>query len=519
MRATGLAVIPRDRRRDGRARTSSSPSTPASSEMIIIEMNPPPSSQSNTLASRSRRPALAKIATRSWPLGYTLERDHKRHPRETPASPQAVDRLRRRQGPPRFAFEKFPGADGELGHTDEVVRARSWRSGAPSRRPGQGRQLQPDRPLGPGHEAVPSSPSSSAASVRPGPGAAMAARRAMRAGLLHERGGLRAPARIDPWFPRAASRTLVDEDEGHARRGRRAGRQAARRRANTCDASAACRTGASPEGDGHVGGAGAPGAPTASPIFSASTRAPPSSRPRRRTCTRRTDGPRRRRSTASPSSPVEQGAADRQEEDRHPGRRAQPRRSGHRVRLLLRPRRAGYLRKGRLRDDHDQWPATPRTVSTDYDTADRLYFEPLSARGRARDPRRREADGRDRQFGADAAAHHVPLQNAGVKLLGTSADAIDRAEESPALRRPAQEARSRRPPEVAHGLGGARDRRSRQYPSWCGPRTSSARGRSSTSPRASSTSCTALAGPRAAEISVVARRRGGRAHPHRPVPA
>ena len=46
-------------------------------------------------------------------------------------------------------------------------------------------------------------------------------------------------------------------------------------------------------------------------------------------------------------------AAHRQEEDRDPGRRAQPHRPGHRVRLLLRARGHGLARRG-LRDPHGQ---------------------------------------------------------------------------------------------------------------------------------------------------------------------
>ena len=47
------------------------------------------------------------------------------------------------------------------------------------------------------------------------------------------------------------------------------------------------------------------------------------------------------------------GAADRQEKDHGAGRRAEPHRPGHRVRLLLRACRAGAAR-GRLRDHHGQ---------------------------------------------------------------------------------------------------------------------------------------------------------------------
>ncbi|MFN8448560.1 MAG: hypothetical protein U0521_08220 [Anaerolineae bacterium] len=55
--------------------------------------------------------------------------------------------------------------------------------------------------------------------------------------------------------------------------------------------------------------------------------------------------------------------------------------------------------------------AATRTVSTDYDTADRLYFEPLTAEGRAEYRRRRKAGQRAGAVRrADSAQHR---QNAG----------------------------------------------------------------------------------------------------------
>ena len=39
----------------------------------------------------------------------------------------------------------------------------------------------------------------------------------------------------------------------------------------------------------------------------------------------------------------------------------------------------------------------PETVSTDYDTSDRLYFEPLTGRGRRQRHRRRDGGGRRRR--------------------------------------------------------------------------------------------------------------------------
>jgi carbamoyl-phosphate synthase large subunit len=69
------------------------------------------------------------------------------------------------------------------------------------------------------------------------------------------------------------------------------------------------------------------------------------------------------------------GAPDGAPEDRHPGRRPEPHRAGHRVRLLLRAQRA------RAREDGFETimvNCNPETVSTDYDTSDKLFFEPLT---------------------------------------------------------------------------------------------------------------------------------------------
>jgi carbamoyl-phosphate synthase large subunit len=61
--------------------------------------------------------------------------------------------------------------------------------------------------------------------------------------------------------------------------------------------------------------------------------------------------------------------------DHGPRRRAEPHRPGHRVRLLLRARR---LRAARDGYETIMVNCNPETVSTDYDTSDRLYFEPLT---------------------------------------------------------------------------------------------------------------------------------------------
>jgi carbamoyl-phosphate synthase large subunit len=76
----------------------------------------------------------------------------------------------------------------------------------------------------------------------------------------------------------------------------------------------------------------------------------------------------------------------------------------------------------------------PETVSTDYDTADRLYFEPLTFEDTIaickEEASRGTLEGVIVQFGGQTPLKlAVPLARAGIKLLGTSADAIDRAED------------------------------------------------------------------------------------------
>ncbi len=76
----------------------------------------------------------------------------------------------------------------------------------------------------------------------------------------------------------------------------------------------------------------------------------------------------------------------------------------------------------------------PETVSTDYDTADRLYFEPLTFEDVMAVIECERSGGGEVacvvQFGGQTPLRlSVALQQAGVKLLGTSADSIDLAED------------------------------------------------------------------------------------------
>ena len=72
----------------------------------------------------------------------------------------------------------------------------------------------------------------------------------------------------------------------------------------------------------------------------------------------------------------------------------------------------------------------PETVSTDYDTSDRLYFEPLGFEDVMNILELEKPEGVVIQFGGQTPLRlALPLQRAGVKILGTSPDAIDLAED------------------------------------------------------------------------------------------
>jgi len=74
--------------------------------------------------------------------------------------------------------------------------------------------------------------------------------------------------------------------------------------------------------------------------------------------------------------------------------------------------------------------SNPETVSTDYDTSDRLYFEPLTREDVLNVIEREKPEGVIVQFGGQTPLRlAVPLRNAGIKILGTSPDSIDRAED------------------------------------------------------------------------------------------
>ncbi len=72
----------------------------------------------------------------------------------------------------------------------------------------------------------------------------------------------------------------------------------------------------------------------------------------------------------------------------------------------------------------------PETVSTDYDTSDKLYFEPLTVEDVLSIYEKEKPEGVIVQFGGQTPLNLArELAEAGVKILGTSPESIELAED------------------------------------------------------------------------------------------
>jgi carbamoylphosphate synthase large subunit len=89
----------------------------------------------------------------------------------------------------------------------------------------------------------------------------------------------------------------------------------------------------------------------------------------------------------------------------------------------------------------------PETVSTDYDTSDRLYFEPLDTASVLAVCRREQPEGVVIQFGGQTPLKlAAALEDAGVRILGTPFGAVDLAEDRERFGRLTDELGIRVPP-------------------------------------------------------------------------
>jgi carbamoyl-phosphate synthase large subunit len=392
---------------------------PADGRMIVIEMNPRVS-RSSALASKATGFPIAKIATK-LAIGYTLDEVPNDITRETPACFEpTIDYVVTKV--PRFAFEKFPGADDELGpqmkSVGEVMAiGRTFKESLGKAL----RSLEIGR-WGLDLEKVPPLDELKRAIVRPSPDRLWQLAEAMRAGMSEAEANQL--TKIDPWFLRNL-RQMIDEDEGVKREGARAledGESLARRkRLGMSDRRIMKLTGTSEE---QVRQARLKFG--VRPVFK-----------RVDTCAAEFEA-----HTPYLYSTYETGFEEHvggglevENEGRPTSKRkiiilgGGPNRIGqgiefdyccvHAVQAL---REDGY--------ETIMVNCNPETVSTDYDTSDRLYFEPLTREDVLEIVDAEKPEGVIVQFGGQTPLRlAVPLMNAGVKLLGTSADAIDRAED------------------------------------------------------------------------------------------
>jgi len=91
--------------------------------------------------------------------------------------------------------------------------------------------------------------------------------------------------------------------------------------------------------------------------------------------------------------------------------------------------------------------SNPETVSTDYDTSDRLYFEPLTHENVLDIAEKEKPDGVIVQFGGQTPLNlAINLKKAGVNIIGTAPENIDRAEDRERFREVLENLGLKQPP-------------------------------------------------------------------------
>jgi carbamoyl-phosphate synthase large subunit len=184
---------------------------PADGRMVIIEMNPRVS-RSSALASKATGFPIAKIAAK-LAVGYTLDELANDITRTTPASFEpTIDYVVVKL--PRFTFEKFPGTPALLTTSMKSVGeamaiggsfCEALQKGLRSMETGLSGLDPVPRPGDGGADAF------RAALSEPRPDRLLMAAEALRAGLTVEE--IQAATRFDPWFIREISRVVAAERE------------------------------------------------------------------------------------------------------------------------------------------------------------------------------------------------------------------------------------------------------------------------------------------------------------------
>ena len=397
---------------------------PADGRMVIIEMNPRVS-RSSALASKATGFPIAKVAAK-LAVGYTLDEITNDITGVTPASFEpTIDYVVTKM--PRFTFEKFPADRADPDHLDEV--GRRGHVDRPDLRgiAAEGAALAGDRPQGLDEVAIEGLADGPAAGRAPG-----GARPADPRPAAGDRAGLPRRPRYREIQCACRLRSLVPRPDPRARRRPRSGcaGTACRRTPRACSSSR--RWASRMPVSAQLAGLSEDDVARAARHWacirctSGSTPARPSSRHARPISTAPT---RSGRDEGEPAE-CEASPSDRQKVIILGGG---PNRIGQGIEFDYCCVHAAFgLHEAGF--ETIMVNCNPETVSTDYDTSDRLYFEPLTAEDVLEivrvEAREGELLGVIVQFGGQTPlklAH--ALAQAGVPILGTSPDAIDLAED------------------------------------------------------------------------------------------
>jgi carbamoyl-phosphate synthase large subunit len=340
---------------------------PEDGEIVVIEMNPRVS-RSSALASKATGFPIAKMAAK-LAVGYALEEIPNDITQATPASFEpTIDYVVTKI--PRFAFEKFPGAEGRLStHMQSVGEAmaigRTFRESFAKALRSRELDAEPDLPAG--DEDL-------LQRLRiPCPDRFDLILEAFKRGIEIE--VVHGCCLVDRWFLRElqALATEGDGTEGQVR---------TYKAVDTCAAEFEAAT----------------------PYYYS--------------------GHERPRADGSASSEVRRG-----ERDSVVILGAGPNRIGQGIEFDYCCVHAAMTVR-ELDRDAVMINCNPETVSTDYDTSDRLYFEPLTAEDVLAVCAQEKPEGVIVQFGGQTPLKLArTLEEAGVPLLGTPVDAIDLAED------------------------------------------------------------------------------------------
>jgi carbamoyl-phosphate synthase large subunit len=340
---------------------------PATDEIVVIEMNPRVS-RSSALASKATGFPIAKIAAR-LAVGYTLQEIDNDITRATPASFEpTIDYCVVKW--PRFAFEKFPGSDAGLStHMKSVGEAMAIGRTFKQAFAKALRSRELDAPCTP-----PSDDETLLAALENGgPDRFDLVLEAFRRGVTPQT--LNARTSIDPWFLHELQELALDPEGAEA--GERTFKSV-----DTCAAEFSART----------------------PYYYSARE-----RPRR---------------NGSVASEVERG-----ERASVVILGAGPNRIGQGIEFDYCCVHAAMTVRETGRDAV-MVNCNPETVSTDYDTSDRLYFEPLTLEDVLGVCEVEQPEGVIVQFGGQTPLKLAAgLEEAGVPILGTSIDSIDLAED------------------------------------------------------------------------------------------